>query len=201
MTTPYHCYTGNSDAQFKGQEFVVNPAKVFGNSEDFSLGSWPDTLSNQGMLRVHPECSYGPSGIQGTISMANPPGEGDKYADMWEASKGSGEWDYYGMLGFIQIPHPDEYIFQVFFIHGSFFENSHELICTITIEFPEEPFDVDGSSSYESLLQAEWTHIYRELFVKKFGAVPLAGHKWATCPCDECSSPTSKGICSTPTPI
>ena len=120
MPTPYYCYNGNFDAQFKGQEFVVNPAKVFGNSEDFSLGSWPDTLSNQGMLRVHPECSYGPSGIQGTISMANPPD--DDMEDMLSGAKPPGIWDYYGMLGFIQIPHPDEYIFQVFFIHGSFFE-------------------------------------------------------------------------------
>jgi|GEM_PF-3863886 len=196
MTSPRSGYYGDFDARFRGHDFVVNPAKIFGESEDFSAGSWIETLSNQGMLRVSPECSYGPSGIQGTIGMANPPS--DDMEDMWSGSKPPGIWDYYGMLGFIQIPHPNEYVLQVFFIDGSFFEKSHEIISTISIEFPEDAFDKDSSIDTESLIQTEWAHIYRELFVKHFDAASLAGNYWPTCPCDKCSSSNHEGICSTP---
>ena len=196
MVSPRSGYYGDFDARSQGHDFVVNPAKIFGESEDFSIGSWIETLSNQGMLRVNSECSYGPSGIQGTIGMANPPS--DDMKDMWGAAKPPGIWDYYGMLGFIQIPHPNEYVLQVFFIDGSFFEKSHEIICTISIEFPKDYFDEDGSIDTESLIQTEWAHIYRELFVKHFDAESLAGHYWPTCPCDKCSSSNHEGICSTP---
>ena len=178
------------DDKFEAQYIVVNPSKLVDN--EFAK-DWARCLSNQGMVKLLVECQFGVSGIQGTISLANPPGEGDEYADMWEASKDPGEWDFYSMLGFIQIPNDEEYTIQLFFIDQTFFERCHETICTVTIERPNTP-GCTGDN-----LETVWAHIYREVFVKKFDAVPLTGHKWTTCPCDECLSSTSKGICSTPT--
>jgi hypothetical protein len=187
-------YNEDNVDKFEAQYIVVNPVKIVDN--EFAK-DWTRCLSNQGMLKLVVECQFGVSGIQGTISLANPPGEGDEYSDMWEVSKDLGEWDFYSMLGFIQIPNDEGYTIQLFFIDGTFFDRCHETICTVTIEQPESEYPGLTGDNLETV----WAHIYRELFVKKFGAVPLAGHKWATCPCDECSSPTSKGICSTPTPI
>jgi hypothetical protein len=100
------------------------------------------------------------------------------------------------MLGFIQIPTGHaEYTIQLFFKSGTSFDRRHE---TIYIQTLEEGPDVEPQMFGKALLETEWAHIYKEVFVKNFDAAPLAGHKWATCPCDECSSPTSKGICSTP---
>ena len=182
----------DNDDKFKTQYIVVNPAFFFPN-DDLRL----DLLSNQGMLKLHVDCHFGVSGIQGTISLANPPGEGDEYADMWEASKSPGVWDFYSMLGFIQIPNEKKYTIKIFFMDGTFYDRSHETICTVTIERP----GFDGPGMVGDNLETLWAPIYREVFVEKFGAVPLAGHKWTNCPCDECTSPSSNGICSTPTPI
>jgi hypothetical protein len=193
MVSPRRIYVADADKKFEGQDFVVNPAKIYVEEMDFGQGSWPDTLSNQGMLRVSPTFWYGPSGIQGTIGMANPPS--DDMKDMWEASKPPGIWDYYAMLGFIQIPDPDEYILQVFFPEATFDDRGHEIICTITIEFPESHFDDEYGDRWP---EEEWAHIYREVFVKHFDAASLAGHYWPSCPCDVCSSSIHEGICLTP---
>jgi len=178
---------------FETRYIVVNPTKLF-PSDDPS--DWARVLSNQGMLKLYINCQFGVSGIQGTISLANPPGKGDEYEDMWEASKSPGVWDYYSMLGFMQIPNEEGYTIKLFFMNGTFYDRCHETICTVTMERPD-----NGPGMVGNNLETVWAHIYKEVFVKNFDAAPLAGHKWTNCPCDECSSPTSNGICSTPLEI
>jgi hypothetical protein len=191
-------YHGADVEKFETQYIVVNPVKLFANDDP---KDWVSSSSNQGMLKLSVDCHFGVSGIQGTISEARPPAVGDEIdpygSGFWAGTQYPGKWDGYEMLGFIQIPNDEGYTIQLFFIDGTFFDRCHETICTVTIEQPDSEYPGLTGDNLETV----WAHIYRELFVKKFGAVPLAGHKWATCPCDECSSPTSKGICSTPTPI
>ena len=184
----------DNDDEFEAQYIVVNPEKLFPNDDP---NNWANALSRQGMLKVELECQFDENGIiQGNINFANPPGEGDEYVDAWEGSKGPGEWDFYSMLGFRHTVMAEKIPIQLFFKEGTFFERDNETISTVIIE----QLDV-GGSHYDSPLEAAWGHIYSEVFVKHFDGAPLAGHKWATCPCGECSSPTSKGTCSTPTPI
>jgi hypothetical protein len=156
--------------RFDGEDFVVNPAKLFPGDDP---KDWADVLSNQGMLRLKVECFYGPSGIQGTIAMANPPS--DDMENAWEGSKPPGVWDYYQMLGFIRVP-CKEYTIQLFFMEHTFYERNLETIYTMKLGKPDEEVMFED----EIGLEKEWDHIYNEMFVKHFDAESVTGHVWVS---------------------
>ena len=48
------------------------------------------------------------------------------------------------------------------------------------------------------ILRHEWKAFFDQVLVKEFGAEPLDGHKWATCPCAFCTSDDEQGVCACP---
>lgn len=144
-------------------DFAADPAKLFPNDD---ARDWAEYVSDHGYLRLDPACSYGPSGFCADIGLGIPPSNED-IDDCWEASKPAGVWDYWSLLGLIQIP-AQEYTVQLFFEYGTFFNRNHEIVATKTIPPPPSFGDAEE----------EWEHIYQGLFVKDFGAISLEGQVW-----------------------
>jgi len=151
---------------YAGELFVIKPAALFPNDDP---DEWKSVVSDKGMMKLKPVCYYGESGLQVSISMANPPS--DNMEDAWEASKPPGVWDFWEMLGLIRLP-SDYYKVQLFFKQNTLFDRDFEEVFTKDIDYPDDEQLVD--------LEHEWAHIFNEIFVKMYGAESPEGHVWPT---------------------
>ena len=170
--------TGDLGADtYQPLDVVVDPNKVFRLSKRTSSAA-PNTrwstreTAHDGALR------HGPSGLHGQLGFLTPP----RPVLVRTPAVGAG----LGRLrtsGLCPASHPTEYRVQVFGLHGTFYEEyAHEILFTSDVDaltdFPYENETEDGV-----ILRHEWKAFFDQVLVKEFGAEPLDGHKWATCPC------------------
>lgn len=175
-------------------DFVVDPMKAFRlGGEDFQANHWAPSLSQHGRLRMEAWVEGGPSGLQGGIGYLNAPDECPEGHDpkAWALI-----WEKYAFLGFIQLPDQEEIRIQVFGEKGSFYEEyHHEGLFTGTVDMSSEDL---FAPSWGDDLAGDWMAFFEQVLTNEFGAEPLDGHKWATCPCEFCRSNDDDGVCTGP---
>lgn len=145
---------------YRPGDFCVDVSKIFpGESDD-----WSSYASSDGFIRLSPVIYFGGVGVEGFLSLANPPS--DVALDAWEASKPAGVWDYYLLLGLTSIPIGDyKSKIALYFPISTFFDRGLEVVHTF-------PNDTSGDD-----LVSCWNDLYT-IFEDKFGAAPLDGKKW-----------------------
>lgn len=83
---------------YRPSDIALDVTKVFPQE----CQHWKSTASDQGFLRIRPECKLGIVGLYGSLAVGNPPSPTD--VDAWEASKPKDHWDYHSLFDFISVP-------------------------------------------------------------------------------------------------
>ena len=199
----FHTYL-DGDTVHGPLDFVVDPHKLFKPEwGDFELDgeTWKTTLSTEGLLRVRVRCDYkSVGGLQGSMAMAIPPSLVDEM-DMWEASRPAGVWDCHEFLAFLQLPDPEDFVVHLFVSPASFYDEiAYETVLQagFTPDFSDEVEALEDGRDPAGLIEFECSKVFEEVFVPHLGAAPLRGQKWATCPCESCTSEDPTSICQSP---
>jgi hypothetical protein len=163
MTTKKTKTTTTELTIYQPEDFCVEAAKLFpGETED-----WKRYCSEDGYLRLRLSIFPGAVGVEGSLSLGNPP-EDEDLIDAWEGSKPAGTWDYWSMLGFITVPAGDyKSNIMLYFEHNTFFERSMDVIHTLPNEISEDNGNMEDC----------WKDIFA-MFQKKFGARTLSDKVW-----------------------
>jgi len=195
---------GDDATVYRPLDFVVDPRKVFKpewDDYDFDSDGWKETLSSDGLLRVSVRCDYkSVGGLQGSMAMAIPPSLVDEM-DHWEASRPAGVWDFHCFLDFLQLPDPEDFVIHLFVAGNSFHDEVYyETVLKegFTPEISDEGWARFDGAEPATLIEYEWSKVFEELLVPHLGAAPLKGQKWATCPCESCTSEDPTSICQSP---
>ena len=84
---------------YRPDDLALNVSKLFPKEAK----DWKDAASDQGFLRIRPDCKLGIVGLHGSLALGNPPSP-VALLDQWEASKPKDCWDYWSLLDFISVP-------------------------------------------------------------------------------------------------
>ena len=145
---------------YRPGDFCVEAEKLFPDEPE----DWKTYCSDDGYLRLRPLIYFGAVGVEGYLSLGNPPT--DFALDSWEGSKPAGTWDYWEMLGLITVP-AGNYTSNImlYFPANTFFDRGLDVLHTL----PNETSDTD--------LEACWNDLFT-LFQETFGATALSGKIW-----------------------
>ena len=166
---------------YRPADIALDVQKVFPN--DFV--HWKDTASDQGFLRIRPDCKLGIVGLYGSLALGNPPSPVD-LLDQWEASKPKDCWDYWSLFDFISVPTEEKNagLDVVVFHHANSFQE-RPLEVAFRIHLPkteaeswiQEQSDEFHNATESESLEREWTRL-RQALERKFGTADLRTQTW-----------------------
>lgn len=163
-------------------DIALDVTKVF--PEEFQ--HWKSTASDQGFLRIRPECKLGIVGLCGSLAVGDPPSPED--VEAWEASKPKDHWSFHSLFDFISVPAegPDGGLDVVIFhSQDSFQERPLEVAHRIHLPKAESELFVQERSHYpeydhlneEGILQWHWNRL-RTAVESKLGGADLTKQTW-----------------------
>lgn len=146
---------------------------------------WKSMASDAGYLRIRPTVSLGIVGLQGSLSLGEPPSPEDFY-DGWEGSRPKDHWGYESFLDFISVPvagKPGD--LEVIFFHAqhSFQERPLEVVAKVRLarsayekHCSDQPLNIDEMTDAEKLA-AQWKRLGKAL-AGQLGSADLKKQKW-----------------------
>ena len=167
---------------YRPEDIALNVSKVFPEESEH----WKQTASDQGFLRLRPDCRLGIVGLCGSLSVGNPPSPED--VEAWEASKPKDHWDYHSLFEFISAPAagPEGGLdLIIFHSRYSFQERPLEIAHRFHLPKAESELFVQERSHYpefvdlteDQLLAWHWLRL-RNVVQQRLGAADLSKQTW-----------------------
>ena len=166
---------------YRPGDIALNVRKLFPQEH----ADWQNMASDSRYLRLRPSVSLGIVGLQGSLSLGEPPSPEDFY-DGWEGSRPKNHWGYQKFLDFISVPVAGKPAgLEVIFFHAqhSFQERPLEVVaklilprCSYEKHCIDQPLRITEMTDAEKLA-AQWKRLGKAL-AGQFGSADLKKQKW-----------------------
>ena len=169
---------------YRPGDIALNVSNVFPEESE----SWKHTASDQGFLRLRPDCRLGIVGLCGSLAVGDSPSPVD--VEAWEDSKPKDHWAYHSLFDFISVPATGpEGGLDVIVFHSldSFQERPLEVVHRIHLPKAMSELFVQERHHHsefndlteDQLLAWHWERL-RKALEERFGHADLSTQKWTT---------------------